>query len=1163
MRLRRSNHLSTWLIILTCIAITGLIVTRIPVNPPADFLLARTNQPSKSQTASSPVLPVYFEDKTLEMGLNFIHQQGEEHLSGLDESLGSGACAFDYDNDGWTDLFLVNGSGHTRYYGKPYWWQSGQGNALFRNINGTRFENVTAAAGLSAQLWGMGCLTGDFDNDGDRDLLVTGRGVNNFYKNNGNGTFSDITKESGISSDFWSTSAAAADFNGDGLLDFYIGNFIDFKKGARTFEADSQFTPEKQAIFDSSLYEPQPNQLYLNLGGMKFRDIAAEAGVRDMEGRTLDVAWLDLNHDGKQDLIVSNDRGSGSNVAFLNQGNNQFVTGGAELGLRSALGSRGIASGDLNNDGESDLVIASAGGENTIALIQNKKMDTATGHYKYTDRAREMDIGISSFLNLSAWSPGVHDFNNDGFNDLFISSGLLEPDMDAPHIPVGQAKQLLLNRSDGQFVDVSASSGPALLDKQSARGTAFADFDNDGDIDIYVAHNNDLGQFLVNQSLQQHWLGLRLAGKNSNRDALGAIINLTTAKGLQSRTVTNGEGFLSDSDRRVVFGLGNEAEIQEIQVIWPNGAQQVFKNLTVDHYSEIEEGDPKPRELPVNASVTSVIPTLRLNLGADSPDLRVRYVKLIASIKDFPDLMTELLAASLDREPVVRRAVIRVVTDKKSPQGLNLLIKALEDKDAINVVAAVEGLCQYEDESSVRWLLRQFSHPNSSVKEAVAKCFAFFFQEEEAVVHRKYLALPYLIHLMDDTVSGVRRSAASALANAERYKGMNALITHLNDPDPMVRSEVVRTLGLIRQRYAIPELRRLIDDADQPAEVIANAFIALKRLNENAITATLNDFVMGKGSFLKQTSDKRLATLEALTSQDEDSTAFDLTWFKQLVNVAFIKSAAETKNLDSLSRWIKIRSRFFDDATKGWLDHLSKDTRAEIRLVAYRSLLTHFDKDRILIARHAWKDSDAQIRQLGLIELLRSKTQLSTADYQAIIGQPDNLITALPIWSEIGIPEHSELLIPLLSKHNPGDTKTAQNKTQVGLEQICQHQDSVVQSFCINVIFAKATPDHCALATKLLEDQTRPLTLRNEILERYNASFDPEAVNTLFILSKNKKDPLHSAAIHQLFGINASALTEFAHKTANDPLEDGAVRFDAIEYLIKQGKTETYESLFR
>ncbi len=1156
------------------ISIIGLIIYRTPLLIPAGFPYAAVTLSSEQLVQTKSSVNAAFVDRTLEQGLNFIHQQGDEQLAGIDETLGSGACVADFNNDGWTDLYLVNGSGHTRYYGKQYWWQSSQSNMLFLNESGQGFRDATSASGLDKKIWGMGCLAGDFDNDGDTDLLVTGKDARLFYQNNGNGTFTDISQENGIASEFWSTSAAAADFNGDGLLDIYIGNFIDFKKGKKTFEANSQFTGEKKNSFDPSLYEAQPNQLYLNLGGLKFKEIAAQAGVTDSEGKTLDVSWQDINRDGLPDLLVTNDRGTGSNTSYLNKDGEHFEPGGQALGLRSALGNRGISSGDLDNDGDIDLVIASTAGENTVALINEQ---AAYGKYSYKDRAREIGLGANQFLNFSAWTTLIQDFNNDGFNDVFIAAGHLDPDPDSAKVSQGQPKQLLLNAGNGYFSDVTESVGIALQDTQSARGGVSADFDNDGDVDLYVSHNNDLGQYLANESPKKHWLGLKLIGTKSNRDGVGAEVQLTTPTGSQIRRIVSGEGFLSDSDKRIVFGLGDETKIDRISVLWPSGNKQTFRTVQADHYWVIEENHDEIKEFPIISAVNTLGQGLRLKLGVDQAEIRARYVRMLGQSGHGEQIWPELIRASKDDSSLVRQEVILAASQPNTPQGLSLLTHALDDTEPSNVVAAIAGLRLYEDEPSIRWLLRKFSDKEPEVKIAVANCFAYYFQEEEAVVHRKYLAIPFLIRLLDDPEPKVRIAAARALGNAERFRGVHSLLDHLNDPDSAVRAEVVRTLGLIRQGLALPKLRNLVLDDTQAAQVIANSFIALKRLGDQAAEKKLTDFVMGKKGFEAISIEKRLDVFANLLVQDDEVAVFDSEQLRQLAHDAFDKfspsSAPTATTIDLTQRWIAIWQQIPDHTGAEWLERQTHVPQESIRALAFQAVVSQRPAEHLSMLHQAWLDKEPSINQWALKQLLTEKVALSMEDFRRVITTPEFRSTAQLAWSEQGFSAESSMLVRALQsvyltsteqKHS-GITiaEASPNPQLTELERICFSNNVELQTFCPLILSSKNTPEHRSVAEKLLNDTTYPIALREAVLNHYQADVDQDAINVLYAISQAKKDLLRNAATHKLFSFNADALIEYANKIANNASEDSEIRFQAIEFLVRRGRPEAQEILYR
>ncbi len=1143
------------------VLIISFIIYSTPIHVPEGFPFEAKTLGSEQIAQNSNITNVTFIDRTLEKGLNFFHQQGDEHLAGIDESLGPGACSADFNNDGWVDLYLVNGSGQTRYYGKQYWWQTSQSNTLFLNDGGQGFRDATPGSGLDQKMWGMGCLASDFDNDGDIDLLVTGKDDNFFYRNNGDATFADVSQESGIASDFWTTSASAVDFNGDGLLDIYIGNFIDFEKGKKTFEANSQFAGEKRYSFDASLYQAQPNQLYLNLGGLKFKDITAKAGVIDSDGRTLDVSWQDINRDGLPDLLVSNDRGTGSNASFLNKDGEHFEPGGQALGLRSALGSRGIASGDLDNDGDIDLVIASSVGENTTALINEQSLE---GKLQYKDRAREIGIGADQFLSISAWSPIVQDFNNDGFNDVFIAAGHLEPDPDSAKISQGQPKQLLLNNGKGHFVDTTKLSGVALRDRQSARGAVAADFDNDGDVDLYVCHNNDLGQYLVNESPKQQWLGLKLIGTKSNKDAVGAVVQLVTDNGSRTKSIASGEGFLSDSDKRIIFGLGRNSKIDRIVINWPSGNKQTIQAVQANHYWQITEGSDDALALPGTTTVEKPVKNLQLKLGLEQAAMRVAYIKILSQAKSTENIWSELTIASNDSDSSVRREAIELSSRTNSAQGLSILVRGLEDADAANVVDAIKGLRVYEDESSVRWLLRLFSHKDSAVKIELADCFAYFFQEEEAVVYRKYLAVPYLIRLLDDPDPNVRVAAARALGQAERFRGMHSLLDHLTDPAASVRAEIVRTLGLIRQAKALPKLTDMLSDNGQSVHVIANTFIALKRLGDDGALKLLQSFLMGEDGFESVPLEERLAVFADLLAQEDDVTVFDAQQLNRLARVAFEKFLPAVKTTGLIQQWIAIWQCLGDQAGADWLAKQINQPQQDVRANAYRALFSQQQgqTERRAILRKAWSDQEIKIKGWALNELLQKKIELAQQDYRTILINPELQTIALQFWRENGLTaaESSQLLKAMLSVYS---SELSGNIPLASLDQICLGSNADSQKFCSVLLFSSNTIEHRDSVLKLLRDPVQPIAIRQAVLSRYSVDFDPDAVNVLYGIVQAKKDPLRNAVINKLYSFDSDALIDSAKIIAANSSENAETRFQAIGFLVRRGQPDALEILYR
>lgn len=1099
-----------------------------------------------------PSFAIRWSDRTLEKGLHFVHQQGDEHLAGLDESLGAGACAADFDNDHWVDLFLVNGSGQTRHYGKPYWWQQGQGNALFHNDHGIGFSNVTSGSGLDKTIWGMGCVASDFDNDGDMDLLVTGLGSNLLYRNEGQGHFVDVTQGSGLYQDGWSTSAAVADINGDGLLDIYIANFIDFRKGSKTFEANSQFYGFKPVTFDAGLYPATASKFYLNQGGLKFREVGEAFGISDKSGRTLDVSWQDFNEDGRADLWLANAGGSGSELLYLNEEGQGFRAADRALAWHGASDHHAIASGDLDQDGHIDVMLAGSGEQ--LPLVLSRRVSEG-GLIRIKDLASDWNIAEVSAAHLSIWSPVINDFDNDGDEDVLFACGLVEPDADAPKLSLGQGKRLLMNLGHGRFIDSGTSLGSVLSDRQSARGVAAADFDNDGDIDLYISHNNDPGQYLQNESPQQHWLGLKLTGATVNRDAIGAEVRVKTSLGEQVKVIRSGEGFLSDSDKRLVFGLGAQTTIDEVVITWPGGRRQQLRIVAVDRYWRVEEG-----QEPVAIADSRPTQNHPSDWGADDPRARIAYLTLWLQHGQAADarIWRDLALAIDDAELEVRHFAIDAAAHFQSPAGLSILVHALDDHDTDIVLAALNGLRDYEDEASMRWLLRLFMHADTRVRVAVADVFAHFFREEEALIQRKYLAVPYLIRLLDDPYAIVRAAAASALGSAERFRGFHALQAHLTDPDSGVRAEVIRSLGLIRQVQVGPQLAALLQDPQQPAQVLANALIALKRLGYEASSQALEDFFLAHEPFQALALEKRLSVLLQILVQEEESSVFDAKWLRSIAH-ALLHQSEQQDSLALTRSWCEIFTRMPDDIGQHWLEKQRHSSSSSIRLAAYRALSKNQSE---YYARQAWIDSDVSIRQWALEMLLRNEARLSINDYRLILAQPLLRTRALRIWGEQGVNIPTGILIQsLLGLPSSSDIAVRSSDRRDKLIKLCWGQNPIWQEFCPLLVSAESAPMHREIAARILLDSTLSFEMRHAVLMHDELVFDPQRVNSLYVLATRKKDPLRAEAIEHLLASDNEAVTGLARQLAYDAAEPALIRLQAIAFLLRSGHSEALELL--
>ena len=539
--------------------------------------------------------PFRFVDATPGSGIDYRNVCGAPAADKgwLNESMGAGAAWLDYDGDGKLDLYVVNGSAFDRAAGR------GEPNRLWRGDGKGGFKDVTEAAGVGHRGWGYGVAVGDYDNDGDPDIFVTNLGPNVLYRNNGDGTFTDVTAEANVGGgDRWSSSAAFFDMDGDGDLDLYVGNYM---------ITDPQSVPRRGSdaargrncafrgiqVYCGPLGEvPHHDALYRNDGNGRFSDVSRSAGIEAVEARyALGVVTGDFDLDGDQDIYVAND--SVSNTLWENAGNGTFrdvglvklaalnVDGRAQAGM-------GVDMGDYDGDGWPDLVTTNFS-QDLNTLYRN-----AQGKF-FIDDSQLAGMSVT-YLALS-WGVAFRDFDLDGDLDLFIANGHVYPEVDGRDVGTRfrQTNHLFAN-DGGRMREVGAASGPGMAIARSFRGAAFADFDDDGDIDVFLTALDDSGLLLRNESPRsgRHWLQVRLVGTKSNRDGVGARVTVKTGDRVQVRERTGGGSYLSASDPRLQFGLGAAARADLVEVRWPSGAVDRLSDVAADRVVTVREGQTAP-----------------------------------------------------------------------------------------------------------------------------------------------------------------------------------------------------------------------------------------------------------------------------------------------------------------------------------------------------------------------------------------------------------------------------------------------------------------------------------------------------------------------------------------------------------------------------------------
>jgi len=548
---------------------------------------------------------VRFADVTDALGIDFRHAASPTSQKYLPETMGAGVALFDADGDGRLDIFFVNGArledpmppGAALVKDGPRYW-----NRLYRQGPDGRFEDVTERAGLAGTGYGQGVAVGDYDNDGDQDLYVTGVGANQLYRNEGGGRFTDVTAMAGVGGGQWSTSAAFVDFDNDGRLDIFVARYMQWSVEYNPYcTADYNPFPEAspsgpRAYCHPNLFEGATALLYRNDGDGTFTDVAEAAGVADPAGKSLGVALADFDRDGLTDIFVAND--AIRQFLYRNRGDATFE----EVALLAfaafdedgrAFSGMGVDFADYDNDGLPDVVVTNLANQ-CWALYRN----TGDGAFSYDTHAA--GIGRISLLS-SGWGVRFLDYDNDGWKDLFLARGhvLDTIELTSPHLKY-QETPLLARNEEGRFRDISDEAGDVFRTPMVARGLATGDIDDDGDVDIVLSTLDDRARVLLNQGDHRgHWIQLRLIGRRSNRDGIGADVRVVTASGaIRQATVTTTAGYLSAGDRRVHLGLGAEREVRSVEIRWPSGVVQHLSDVQPDRTLTVNEPEADPLEAP-------------------------------------------------------------------------------------------------------------------------------------------------------------------------------------------------------------------------------------------------------------------------------------------------------------------------------------------------------------------------------------------------------------------------------------------------------------------------------------------------------------------------------------------------------------------------------------
>ncbi len=519
-------------------------------------------------------------DVTSQTGITFRHTDGGSGRRYIVEYVSAGLATFDYDGDGDIDIYFLNG---TPLRGTVV--DTPPRNALYRNDGDFHFTDVTEQAGVGDTGHGLGVAVADYDNDGDQDLYLNNFGPNVLYRNNGDGTFTDVTAQAGVQNgNKVGAGVCFLDIDADGDLDLYVSNYVRF-----SYETHQVHRRMGLPAYPSPLeYSAEPDTLYRNNGDGTFTDVSASSGIAAHAGPGMGMVCCDYDNDGDTDVFVGND--VMGNFLFRNNGAGKFEEVGIASGFAFDLGgiphgSMGVACGDYDNDGLLDLHVTSYNRE-WATLYRN------LGNGLFADVTRPSGAGYGTYPHVT-WGNGLVDFDNDGDRDLFIACGHLEDNIELrDDTTTYRTRNLLLaGTGTGRFVDVSDSSGDGLAVEASSRGAAFDDLDGDGRVDVVILNSRDRPTVLRNESPgKNHWIAVRLVGKRSNRDGVGARVKVTAGKLVQVDEVHSGRSYQSHYGTRLHFGLGKHQRVDRIEVRWIGGGVDRLENVPVDQMITIVEG---------------------------------------------------------------------------------------------------------------------------------------------------------------------------------------------------------------------------------------------------------------------------------------------------------------------------------------------------------------------------------------------------------------------------------------------------------------------------------------------------------------------------------------------------------------------------------------------
>jgi len=978
-------------------------------------------------------------DITLDWHLNFSHQQRTKKISAITDTLGAGVCAFDYNNDGWTDLYIVGGSGNTRRYGRASWWHNTSGGRLFENRQGQYLKDVTNDAGINFIISGMGCAVDDINADGLTDIFITGIDANRLFKNNGDGSFSDVTSESGINSSGWSTSAVFGDFNNDGLPDLYVAKFIKFQKDATTFEVNSGFQAFDSAAFEASLYDAESNQLFLNKGRFIFEDVTEKFNVANMDGRSLGAQWIDINNDTWLDLIVINQHPS-PNEVYINRSGQEFVLAKDTFNALRGSGNQDFIDADFNNDGHTNFFLTS-GSQEPIQLLELQSLERSDDQSRFKDVSHPFGLANTKLTPLNHWGAISGDFNNDGYQDVFIANGKLTPDPDSHFVPLGQPNTLLINQSGKQF-SIAKSNDIASINN-SSRAAITTDLNNDGRLEIIVTNNNGNIQILEPEQTKDdnkkanNWIGFEWNNGNSINWKAGKV-QIKYGKIQQSKSLSQPSGFLSQSEKRIHFGLGNNKQIDSVTIKIPEKSFTI-KNLVAGHYYSIDMLTGKTEKL-IYIKKEDTLESLAKIIDTDA----LNYLAKIILKNNNPKQIRILSVIWNRADSEQRLAILRSFTQINNLLELKLTLVAISDPNPEAAIIAINILKSSEIEQTMGALIGQLYSSNADIQCAAANTLSFFFREEEAMIFQKNLALKHLIRVLEKGKEQEQICVAQALGISESKRAVAPLLKFITtNPKTgiLLKVAAIDALSEIRDSKAISDLTALVEFPESRPDEIGAALIALARMQSDSLKNLLQKVIYSR-----------------LKSSDKPS---------QIEAIHILKSIYKHSNVLFISR--QLRQEHINPSIKKVIYELAPDMTAllnkkELSLALSFINIAAATRNTSLIGflQSASKAEHQQIREQAIMALLKVTSTVNDQKqiaYNTLAKQSIEILIALLNLKETSASDRALLISTLENK-----IRTA-NLTSTQIKEIFFLLDSKTVSTLISKL----------LSNDLLDQQQRIL----------------------------------------------------------------------------------------